>query len=64
MEKYIYLFYTFIRVVILKHIKYNAANIYIIGHYIPSVSIMDLVSHTTYVVCVNFIQKWREGVTV
>ena len=32
---------------------------YIIGHYSPSVRIMDLVSHTTYVVCFNFIHKWR-----
>ena len=31
----------------------------IIGHYNPSVRIIDLVSHTTYVVCVNFIHKWR-----
>ena len=31
---------------------------YIIGHYNPSVRIIDLVSHTTYVVCVNFIHKW------
>ena len=30
-----------------------------IGHYNPSVRIIDLVSHTTYVVCVNFIHKWR-----
>ena len=28
---------------------------YIIGHYIPSVRIIDLVSHTTYVMCVNFL---------
>ena len=27
---------------------------YIIGHYNPSVRIIDVVSHTTYVVCVNF----------
>ena len=33
---------------------------YIIGHYNPSVRIMDLVSYTTYVVCVNFIHKWRD----
>ena len=26
---------------------------YIIGHYSPSVRIIDLVSHTTYIVCVN-----------
>ena len=31
---------------------------YIIGHYNPSVSIIELVSHTTYVVCANFIHKW------
>ena len=33
---------------------------YIIGHYNPSVTIIDLASHTTYVVCVNFIHKWRD----
>ena len=33
---------------------------YIIGHYNPSVWIIDVVSHTTYVVCVNFIHKWRD----
>ena len=33
---------------------------YIIGHYNPSAKIIDLVSHTTYVVCVNFIHKWRD----
>ena len=32
---------------------------YIIGHYNPLARIIDLVSHTTYVVCVNFIHKWR-----
>ena len=31
---------------------------YIIGHYNPSVRIIDLVSHTTYVVCANFIHMW------
>ena len=35
-------------------------NTYIIGHYNPSVRIIDLVFHTTYVVCVNFIHKWRD----
>ena len=30
---------------------------YIIGHYSPSVRIIDLVSHSTYVVCVNFIHN-------
>ena len=34
-------------------------NIYIIGHYNPSIKFIDLVSHTTNVVCVNFIHKWR-----
>ena len=29
------------------------------GHYNPSVSIINLVSHTTYVECVNFIYKRR-----
>ena len=33
---------------------------YIIGHYNPSVRIIDLVSHTTYVVCFNFIHKCRD----
>ena len=28
---------------------------YIIGHYNPSVRIIDLVSYTTYVVCYNFL---------
>ena len=30
-------------------------NTYVIGRYNPSVRIIDLVSHTTYVVCVNFL---------
>ena len=30
---------------------------YIIGHYNPPAGIIDLISHTTYVVCVNFIHK-------
>ena len=33
---------------------------YIIGNYNPSVIIIDLVSHTTYVVCVNIIHMWRD----
>ena len=33
---------------------------YIIVHYNPSVRIIDQVSHTTYVVCVNFRHKWRD----
>ena len=32
----------------------------ITGHYNPSVRIIDLVSRTTYVMCVNFIHKWRD----
>ena len=30
---------------------------YIIAHYNPSVRIIDLISHTTYVMCVNFKQQ-------
>ena len=30
-----------------------------LGHYNPSVRIIDLFFHTTYVLCVNFIYKWR-----
>ena len=33
----------------------NTGYTYIIGHYNPSVRIIDLVSHTTYVVCANFL---------
>ena len=33
---------------------------YIIVHYNLSVRNIDLVSHTTNFVCVNFIHKWRE----
>ena len=35
-------------------------NTYIIGHFNTSVRIIDLVSHITYVVCVNFVHKWRD----
>ena len=35
-------------------------NKYIIGQYNPSVRVIDLASYTTYVVCVNFIHKWRD----
>ena len=35
-------------------------HIYIIGHYNPSVRLIELVSHTTCVVCFNFIHKWRD----
>ena len=43
-----------------KVIVLNATHAYIIGHYNPSVSIIDLVFHTTYVIYVNFIHQWRE----
>ena len=39
---------------------YISIHTYIIGYYNPSVRIIDLVSHTTYVVCVNFIRGWRD----
>ena len=39
---------------------YIRVHTYIIGHYNPSVRIIDLVSHTTFVVFVNFIPKWRD----
>ena len=39
---------------------YAILHTYIIGHYKPSVRIIDLVSHTTNVVRVNFIHKWRD----
>ena len=35
-------------------------NTYVIGHYNPSVRIIDLVSFITYVVCVHFIRKWQD----
>ena len=41
-------------------ISFILLHTYIISHYNPSVRIIDLVSHTTYVVCVNFIHKWRD----
>ena len=51
----------------LRHIEIceNISDIhtYIIGHYNPSVRIIDLVSHTTYVVCVNC-KKYVAGPTV
>ena len=33
---------------------------YIIDHYKPSVRIIDLDAHSTYVVGVNFINKWLD----
>ena len=41
----------------------NYIHTYIISHYNPSVRIINLVSHTSYLVCVNFIHK-RRGPTV
>ena len=37
---------------------------YIIGHFNPSVRIIDLVSYPTYVLRVNFIHKWRDYLLV
>ena len=31
--------------------EWNSCITYIIGHYNPSIRIIDIVSHTTYVVC-------------
>ena len=46
------------------HLSHSAVcaplHIYIIGDYNPSVRIIDLVSHITYILCVNFIHKWRD----
>ena len=33
---------------------------YKFGHYNPTVRIINLVFYTAYVVCVNFIHKWRD----
>ena len=44
----------------LNRLYYNWTYTYIIGHYNPWVRIIILVSHTTYVVCVNSIHKWRD----
>ena len=43
-------------------IRFSIANIhtYIIGHFNPSIRIIDLASQTTYVACVNFLHKLRE----
>ena len=40
--------------------NHKLLNTYIIGHHNPSVRIIELVSHTTYVVFVNFMYKWRD----
>ena len=43
--------------IVLKTFGERDTHIYVIGHYNPSVRIIDLVSHTTYV---NFMHKWRD----
>ena len=40
------------------NISHTCIHTYIVCYYNSSVRIMDLVCHTTYVVCVNFIQTW------
>ena len=39
---------------------FSALHAYIIDHYNLSVRIIGLAPHTTNVVCVNFIHKWRD----
>ena len=41
------------------HMTKDPADIRTYMYVYPSIRIIDLVSHTTYVVCVNFIHKWR-----
>ena len=43
----------------MKNIK-SKANACIIGHYNPLEEDYDLVSHTNYVVCFNFMYEWRD----
>ena len=46
---------------ILATLTFNFLRItYMIGNYNLSVRIIDRVSQTIYVVCVNFIHKWRD----
>ena len=40
--------------------RFNALHTYIISHHYLSVRILAPVSHTTYIVCVNFIREWRD----
>ena len=47
-------------IVFYRHKAIHTYMTYIIGHYNNSVRIIDLVSHTTYVVYVNFIHKCRD----
>ena len=44
----------------IRYWKWYLIHTYIIGHYNPLARIVDLVFHTNYVVCVNFIHKWRD----
>ena len=37
-----------------------AIHTYMVGHCNTSVRIIDLISNNTYVVCINFIHKWRD----
>ena len=46
-------------IIMSEHLKY-CTHTYIIGHYNPSVKIIDLISHTICVVCVNFIHIRRD----
>ena len=39
---------------------FGSSNKYIYGHYNLLASIIDLVSHTTHVVYINFLHKWRD----
>ena len=49
----------FVHVIKEETISFTLLYIYT-GHYNHSVRIINLVSHTTYVVCVNFIHQWRD----
>ena len=51
---YIYIYYIYLDIFILY------IHTYITGHYNPSVCIIDLVSHTTYDLCVIFIHMRRD----
>ena len=46
-------------VVVLFNVKRYYIHTDIIGLYNPSVRIIDIVFYSTYVMCVNFIHKWR-----
>ena len=53
-------FVIFVYVIILVAIHFTYIHTYIIGHCNPSVRIIDIVSYTTFVVCVNLIHKWQD----